>query len=373
LARPQRFLSSALVVLVAMAGLLAAGRWLQPRLDGQRPVTSSTRPPSTPPAPTSPTATAATGVPNSPGITRTAETAPVDAIVVTPGSVWVAAGGLVTRIDPRTRRAVVVPDIETVVPPVVQLAAGAGAVWATTTAGRQLLRIDPGTARVAASLSVPAGAVAADRRGVWTVCCESGAGPGRLIRIHPVSGRVVKVIGLPGHPYAVGVGPSGVWVGDAGGRLWRVDPTSNRVVATIRLPTGDLAFGADDADALDPGGAIAVTDDAVWVNNPAAATVWRIDPRRNQVTGDRYEADGNDLAVAADGLVWATSDTRLLGLGGGPEVRGPRRNLHELETDRITATAAASDGGLWLGTSQGLFHITRSVLLASLDRPEGAG
>ena len=61
------------------------------------------------------------------------------------------------------------------------------------------------------------------------------------------------------------------------------------------------------------------------------------------------------------------------GLGGGPEVRGPRRNLHELETDRITATAAAGDGGLWLGTAHGLFHITRSVLRASLDRPEGAG
>jgi streptogramin lyase len=83
----------------------------------------------------------------------------------------------------------VVPDIVTVVPPVVQLAAGAGAVWATTTAGRQLLRIDPRTARVAASLPVPARAVAADRRGVWAVCCESGAGPGRLTRIHPASGR----------------------------------------------------------------------------------------------------------------------------------------------------------------------------------------
>jgi hypothetical protein len=43
-------------------------------------------------------------------------------------------------------------------------------------------------------------------------------------------------------------------------------------------------------------------------------------------------------------------------------VLGPRRNLHELGTDRITATAAARDGGLWLGTPQRLFHINRSVL-----------
>jgi ligand-binding sensor domain-containing protein len=359
LARPRRIPSSALVVVLAVVGLLAAGRWLQPQLDRPAPAASSTRPPSTP----RPTATAVTLPADSPGITRTARTPLVDAIAVTPGSVWVAAGGLVRRIDPRTRRAVVVPDIETVVAPVVQLAAGAGAVWATTTSGRPLLRIDPRTARVAASLPVPAQAVAADRRGVWAVCCEAG-GPGRLIRIDPASGRVEKIIGLPGRPYAVGVGPSAVWVGAAGGLLWRVDPASNRVVATIRLPPGDSTSGADDADALG-GGAVAVSDDAVWVSSPAAATVWRIDPRRNRVTEDRVEADGNDLAVAADGLVWATSDTRLLGLGGGPAVRGPRRNLHELETDRITAAAAASDGGLWLGTSQGLFHVSRRVLLAA--------
>ena len=63
-----------------------------------------------------------------------------------------------------TRHTVVVPGIETVAPPAVGLAAGAGAVWATTTAGWPLLRIDRGTAR-AASLSVPAQAVAADRSG----------------------------------------------------------------------------------------------------------------------------------------------------------------------------------------------------------------
>jgi ligand-binding sensor domain-containing protein len=64
--------------------------------------------------------------------------------------------------------------------------------------------------------------------------------------------------------------------------------------------------------------------------------------------------------VAADGVRWASSDTRLLGLG--QEVRGPRRNLHELNTDRITTVAAAGDGGLWLGTPQGLFHVDQRVL-----------
>jgi hypothetical protein len=350
LARPQRSVSAALVAVVALAGMLAAGRWLQPRLDHQPPVAPPTRPPPS----TSPTVVTATHPPGSPGITKTADTALVDAIAVTPGVVWIAAGGLVMRIDPVTRRTVVVPGIETMAAPVVELTAGAGAVWAATTAGRPLLRIDPRTARLAASLAVPAGALAVDRSGVWAVCCEAGARGGRLTRLDPATGRVVKVIGLPGHAHAVGTGPGGVWVRGAARLLWRIDPASNRVVATIPLPSSN-------ADTSQPGGDIAVTKDGVWVSDPAAATVWRIDPRHNQVDGTRWEADGSDLAVAADGVVWASSDTRLLGLGG-PEVRGPHRNLHELNTDRITAVAAAHDGGLWLGTPQGLFHVDRGVL-----------
>jgi hypothetical protein len=360
LARSQRSLIAGVAVVIALAGLLVAGRWLQPRLD--RPVpgapTAASPAPSSP-ARTTPAVAATAGPSGSPGITRTADTPLVDAIAVTSRWVWVAAGGLVLRVDPVTRRSVVVPGIETAEPPVVRLAAAAGAVWATTTGGRRLLRIDPGAARLVASLPVPAQGVAADRDGVWVVCCEAGGRRGRLTRVDPASGRVLKVLGLPGHPFAVGTGPSGVWVLGAGGLLSRVDPARDRVVATIRVRPGDLAGFRADSGA--PGGDVAVTRDAVWVSDPAAGAVWQIDPRRNRVTDVAAEAAGGDLTLAADGLVWATSDTRLLGLGG-PEVLGPRRNLWELATDRISATAAAGDGGLWLGTPRGLFHVSRSVL-----------
>jgi hypothetical protein len=164
LARPHRSVPAALVAVVALAGLLVAGWWLQPRLDQAAPLLPSTPPPSTSPDLTSPTVTVAPGRPgqnyvsdvDSPGITKTADTAQLDAIAVTRRSVWIAAGGLVVQVDPVAGRTLVVPGIETIQPPVVQLAAGAGAVWATTTGGRQLLRIDPGTARVTVSLQVPA-------------------------------------------------------------------------------------------------------------------------------------------------------------------------------------------------------------------------
>ena len=155
MARPQRSVSAAVVTVIALVGLLTAGRWVQPRLHRETPVAPSTHPMPTSPVPTSPSVVTATRPPSSPGITKTADTALVDAIAVTPRSVWVAAGGLVLRLDPLTRRTVIVPDIETGQPPVVQVTVGAGAVWATTTAGPQLLRIDPRTARATASLSVP--------------------------------------------------------------------------------------------------------------------------------------------------------------------------------------------------------------------------
>ena len=92
-----------------------------------------------------------------------------------------------------------------------------------------------------------------------------------------------------------------------------------------------------------PGGAelagkLVVASGVLWVTDPGPGVVRRVDLRSG--TEDRWEADGRHLAVTPGGTVWATSDTRLLGLGG-PQVRGPRRNLHELETDRITAMAAA--------------------------------
>jgi hypothetical protein len=354
LARSQRSVSAALVVVVVLAGLLAAGRWLQPRLDGRAKAPVTIRPAPTSPTPTSPAPTSpilATARPAGPShITRVVATSSqVDAIAVTRQAIWLAAGGLVLRVDPATGRALVVPEVEAGAP-VVDLAAGAGAVWAVASSGG-LLRIDPGTARLTASLPGPVSAIAAGAGGVWAVCCQGRIRRGRATRLDPASGQVIAAVGLPGRPLAVGAGPGGVWVRGPEGWLWRVDPAYDRQAGAIRLPT--VPGGAELA------GEVVVAGAVLWVSDPGAGVVRRVDLRDG--TEDRWEADGSDLAVTADGVVWASSDTRLLGLGGS-HVRGPRRNLHELGTSRISAVAAAGDGGLWLGTAQGLFHVGRSVL-----------
>ena len=353
MARSQRSVA-ALLVVVALAALVAAGRWLQPQLDSRTEAPATAGPAPAPPAPTSPAPTSPTLATDRPaGPSRfsrvVATRSPVEAIAVTRRAVWLAAGGLVLRVDPASGRVLVVPEVEAGAP-VVDLAAGAGAVWAVTSAAR-LLRIDPGTARLTTPNPGPVSAVAASTRGVWVVCCQGRGRRGRVTRLDPASGQVVATAGLPARPLAVTAGPGGVWVRGAEGWLWRVDPASGRQADAIRLPP--IPGGAELA------GELVVAGQVIWVSDPGPGVVRRVDLRRR--TEDRWEADGRGLAVTSGGTVWATSDTRLLGLSGA-QVGGPRRTLDALPTDRITAVAAADDGGLWLGTAQGLFHVDQRLL-----------
>jgi hypothetical protein len=210
LARPQRSVS-ALVAIVVLAGLLAAGQWLQPRLDGRTKAAATTRPAPTAPTPTRPAPTSpilATARPAGPSHIRrlVATSSPVDAIAVTRQALWLAVGGLVLRIDPATGRALVVPEVDTGAP-VVDLTAGAGAVWAVTSSAG-LLRIDPGTARLTAPNPGPVSAIAAGagaqaqrrhrQRGLWLaatweVNCmgpESPGGARPTVPTHPHGTRL---------------------------------------------------------------------------------------------------------------------------------------------------------------------------------------
>jgi hypothetical protein len=103
---------------------------------------------------------------------------------------------------------------------------------------------------------------------------------------------------------------------------------------------------------------VVVTSDAVWVADPARATLWRIDPGRDRLVG-RVAADGWDLAVAADQTVWGSSGNRLLGLDHGRLRHGVA--LPQLGSDRISAITAGPDA-LWLATPTGLVSVDLAAL-----------
>jgi hypothetical protein len=133
-----------------------------------------------------------------------------------------------------------------------------------------------------------------------------GPGPARAgHHLDPASGQVLAAVGLPGRPLAVGAGPGAVWVRGPEGWLWRVNPAYTRRAGAMRLPT--MPGGTELA------GEVVVAAEVLWVSDPGAGVVRRVDLRGG--TEQRREVDGRDLAATSDGTVWATSDTRLLGLG----------------------------------------------------------
>jgi len=269
---------TAIGVLVAVGLLLVVGRLSQARLGP-----SSTRP-------LPPGGVSAPPTTHGPDVAHLAFQDPIGGLAVTSGAVWVAHAGGISRVEQATMRATATVSgyEQRKDRPVMGLAAGAGAVWASVY-GIGVLRIDPASAKVTARIPVMTQAPpAVGAGGVWVVCCggETSGSDGRLTRIDPATNRVVATIRLHGLPDAVGAGASGVWVRGALGPVWQVDPATSRMVASVHVPGG---LGGERGSVLvEPGG--------VWVSDPAYGRVLRIDPAGHRLTGDRFEARWRDLA-----------------------------------------------------------------------------
>jgi streptogramin lyase len=166
--------------------------------------------------------------------------------------------GTLLRIDPASGRVVArvsAPDITFGS----NLAAGAGALWATSDFGGPATRIGL-DGRVTPLASRADGGVAAGEGAVWL-----GGRDGTVVRIDPANGKVTATVRAGGDNRALAAGAGGVWIGDAAAMtLTRVDPASRR-------PTGMLGL----AEAPK---AITVAAGSVWVTTDHA--VLRIDPSR---------------------------------------------------------------------------------------------
>ena len=119
-----------------------------------------------------------------------------------------------------------------------------------------------------------------------------------IVRIDPVTKLVIASITVGDGADAVAVGAGAVWVADRlAGAVVRIDPATNSVTTTIpvgRSPTG-----------------IAVGFGSVWVANSRDGTVSRIDPVRGRVV-KTIEVGGSPQAIAVgNGRVWVSVQTAL--------------------------------------------------------------
>jgi branched-chain amino acid transport system substrate-binding protein len=137
-------------------------------------------------------------------------------------------------------------------------------------------------------VDVRASSIAAGDGGVWVVDEEGVA------EIDPetnaIAGRTdVKGEGLT----SLAVGAGAVWAADPlGGTVWRIDPRPDDLQRTIPIGLGVnwVAFG----------------EGAVWATNEVANTVYRIDPRTNRAQLVSRMAAPGGVALGETG-VWVTS------------------------------------------------------------------
>ena len=218
--------------------------------------------------------------------------APVVDLAVGAGGVWAATGGFgeIVRIDPEigaiTDRIPLGDPDDPIVPSVVSIAVGDGRVWAGAFGG--LVQVDPSTGDVVRTVDLgrsTAQQIAAGGGAVWATTIAS-----RAKRIEASSGRETAEFYAGSWVYPVELGGGAVWVGGDGGQVWNVDPDTAAANFTARAG-GGAAFG------------LSFGDGALWVTTAAPALV-RVDPETGAVE-ERIPLEGVAEEVTVHGgLVW---------------------------------------------------------------------
>lgn len=180
------------------------------------------------------------------------------------------------------------------------VAVSTGAVWAGRGDTRSLVRIDPASDRVVATIpiAIEAWYIAASDTAVWVTDWRTNT----VVRVNPATNQVMATIpNLPNGPTGVAIAQGSVWVACSRDNvLLKIDTATNRVVAT--MPTNPVplpvvsAFGS------------------IWIRNEffeGNGTVERLDPATNQVVatipvGPEIGRDGIDGIGVLDGHIWVS-------------------------------------------------------------------
>jgi streptogramin lyase len=243
---------------------------------------------------------------------------------------------------------------------------GGGYTWVPNTADGTITKIDQGSNRVVATVTIgdanrlyrercadvsvhsypvgnfdvrrcdlPSG-LAYYAGSLWVLRNDTG----EALRIDPGTDRVLAAVPLPGEPFGLAAGRNGVWVTDfQHDTVTEVDPVANRVVRVLpdvgKGPSGVLATAGavwvtlsreNALLRLDPATGTAVTkllvgtrplamvsspDGAVWVRNEKSSSLARVDPRLNRVAAtvpvDVFLGrDGQDGLALAGGRLWTS-------------------------------------------------------------------
>lgn len=210
------------------------------------------------------------------------------------GSVWTGRNDLeaVVRVDPISRKVIATIPVGM---HIFNLAASDSAVWVTSYEDNLVAAIDPKTNRVRfreTLLHSPSGIAFADGS-VWIALTGGFA----VVRLDPRTGDVLATVPVGKKPFPMLSAAGAIWVRcEQDSTLWRIDPASNQAVASIGV---DPFYGNDGLDSMvgAPG--------SVWISG---LSLQRIDTSTNQIAGS-LRVPGRPYAAAA-GRMW------VIGVGG---------------------------------------------------------
>jgi YVTN family beta-propeller protein len=216
-------------------------------------------------------------------------------------SVWVGACGSDTpslvRIDPATATvAATIPLPIRDFQAESSVAAGEGAVWAVSDGlvEQLLVKVDPQTDAVVATFTLPGGlsGVRAGYRGVWIAKTDADS----VLHVDPNDGSVLREIAVGERPRFLAIGEGTVWTMNEGdGTVSRIDPATDTVTATIAVSSRPVI-----------GGDIAVGGGSVWVRI-TEQLVARIDPLTDEVVARYGPPSGSGSVAADDAAAWIST------------------------------------------------------------------
>jgi hypothetical protein len=170
-----------------------------------------------------------------------------NAIAIHGDAVWVTRhrGGAVDRLQAKTGKVMAEVDVGPAGASGPQgVAAGANAVWVGIPNIKSVVRIDPTTNAVVATIKTttsPCGGIAVQPNAVWLSSCFDDRD---IVRIDPQTNVNVTEIDLGGHNGGAVVVDGYPWF-PVGNRLVRIDPATNRIDRVLEFASGAFhGFGS---------------------------------------------------------------------------------------------------------------------------------
>lgn len=213
--------------------------------------------------------------------------------VVTGDAVWVSSSKVnhVSQLLPATGKVALVANV---LLPCSGLAYGWGSVWVPSCGSHQLVRLDEHTgeitARIAADPANSEGGITIGDGAVWMV-----TKPSRLIRVDPGTNTVTASLELPAGSENPAFGGGFVWVSASQrNALLKVDPAAPRIVATIPVGPGPRF--------------LTVGDGSVWTLNQGDGSISRVEMSTGKLLATipcGVPGEGGEITYGA-GSVWAT-------------------------------------------------------------------